>query len=229
MRLFARQKNESSSSSSSSSASSAAAVEVTRLRNVTPLQAQGSAVQDVPQDTEIGGLTSSAEEDPAMLGTQTAAAAASAPSVEDNDPSMNPLPPAATKKRGGGRGKRASAYAEQDWSVKTKDDVCRATINVISSGDEKDLQMLTPFVERLLTRYGDHVEILHRSYVPDDKPGLRLLEIWFEGFETFRLYSRYQFTKKGKQGDLTAESIEEMCTKIDYAMYLDATGDYGPL
>jgi hypothetical protein len=58
------------------------------------------------------------------------------------------------------------------------DDVCRATINVISSGDEQDLQMLTPFVERLLTRYGDHVEILHRSYVPDDKPGLRLLEIW---------------------------------------------------
>ncbi|TFJ82935.1 hypothetical protein NSK_005760 [Nannochloropsis salina CCMP1776] len=81
-------------------------------------------------------------------------------------------------------------------------------------------------VERL---YGDHVEILHRSFIPEDKPNLRLLEIWFEGFETFHLYSRYQFTKKGKQGDLTPEVIEEMCTKIDYAMYLDATGDYGPL
>lgn len=64
-------------------------------------------------------------------------------------------------------------------SISTVDDVCRATVNVISSGDEEDLAMLTPFVERLLTRYGDHVEILHRSYVPDDKPGLRLLEIWW--------------------------------------------------
>jgi hypothetical protein len=126
-----------------------------------------------------------------MLGTQSAAAA----SAQEEDPASAPLPPAATKKRGG-RGGRRVAFADQDWTVKTVDDLCRATINVISSGDEKDLQMLTPFVERLLTRYGDHVEILHRSYVPEDKPNLRLLEIWFEGFETFRLYSRYQFTKK---------------------------------
>lgn len=36
-------------------------------------------------------------------------------------------------------------------------------------------------------------------------------------------------TPQGKQGDLTPEVIDEMCSKIDYAMYLDATGDYGPL
>lgn len=133
-----------------------------------------------------------------MLGTQSAAAAAAAlkeatadpevagvaavegneASEEDVDIASAPLPAAPTKRRGGRGSKRASAYPEQDYSVKTVDDVCRATINVISSGDEADLQMLTPFVERLLTRYGDHVEILHRSYVPDDKPGLRLLEIW---------------------------------------------------
>lgn len=58
------------------------------------------------------------------------------------------------------------------------DDVCRATVAVISSGDEADLAMLTPFVERLLTRYGDRIEILHRAFVPEDKPGIRLLEIW---------------------------------------------------
>lgn len=63
------------------------------------------------------------------------------------------------------------------WCVSV-DDVCRATVAVISSGDEADLAMLTPFVERLLTRYGDRIEILHRAFVPEDKPGIRLLEIW---------------------------------------------------
>lgn len=35
--------------------------------------------------------------------------------------------------------------------------------------------------------------------------------------------------QQGKQGDLTPEVIDDMCAKIDYAMYLDATGDFGPL
>lgn len=140
-------------------------------------------------------------------------------------PSMDEVAPVTNKRRN----KARRSQTEQDWTVKTEDDVCRATINVISTGDEADLAMITPLVQRLLTRYGDRVEILHRAYVPEDKPGIRLLEIWFEGFETFQLYSRYQFLKRGKRGELTPEVVEEMCEKIDLAMYLDATGDFGPM
>ena len=43
------------------------------------------------------------------------------------------------------------------------------------------------------------------------------------------LSSFYNNTTQGKAGELTPEAIEEMCTKIDYCMYLDATGDFGPL
>jgi hypothetical protein len=34
---------------------------------------------------------------------------------------------------------------------------------------------------------------------------------------------------QGKRGELTPEVVEEMCEKIDLAMYLDATGDFGPM
>jgi hypothetical protein len=120
------------------------------------------------------------------------------------------------------------AVADGLWPVGVaawaEDDLCRATVNVVSTGDEEDLKMLTPLVERLLKRYGDKIEILHRAHVPEKRPQLRPLEIWwagqtrtveglapcsaclkasvvsclgrFEGFETFQLYSRYQFLKK---------------------------------
>jgi len=47
-----------------------------------------------------------------------------------------------------------------------------------------------------LTRYGDRIEVLHRPFQPEDLPNLRMLEIWFEGYETFRLFSRLKFNKK---------------------------------
>lgn len=75
---------------------------------------------------------------PVMLGTQSAAAAAAAlkeatgidaatatatgpgaaGAVAADEEAVQPLPAAPSKKRGG-RGKRASAYPEQDYSVKT--------------------------------------------------------------------------------------------------------------
>ena len=114
-----------------------------------------------------------------------------------------------------------------DYTVNMEDNPIRGSLVIVTSGDPNDMEMIKPFIEKVLVAHGDKIEVLHRTF-PVEEEESDLLEMWFECYDIIHLHSRREAQKRGRSGNINTKIENEMFDLISNALHEDELGHHGP-
>ncbi|KAG5182277.1 hypothetical protein JKP88DRAFT_221373 [Tribonema minus] len=98
---------------------------------------------------------------------------------------------------------------------------CRAHLAIVHTGSDEDCQTVSGLRVLLADRFGDVVNVYDEAY---DKEASRLFEMWLEGPNIVRLYSR-----QGQlDGDLDDAAMERIMATVEEEVSDIALHTYGP-